>query len=157
LDTTGSNWFVLLTRANRTGRVVRACRDRGVPTFAPKITTDIGRLIWAFPSYVFVLISTLFEVSGLRDVRRVAGPLAPGDAARVRDLRAQAAPDDVIPYRIQPGGRFARGQLLYIRAGPFVGRVGTFEGSTMGRARLTIEFMGSQATVFVPLHQITGD
>jgi len=144
-------WLVLVTNSQRTGRIVRSFEEQSIPHFAPRTISDLGRLIWVFPTYVFVKFFSSFHESyfwGVKGVRRVHH-LAPDDVNRLERLQSRAV-DNIIRNEDELLSRFARGAILEINSGSFQGHRCTFNEKLRGtKCLVTIHCFGRPVQVTV--------
>jgi hypothetical protein len=149
-------WLVLVTNSQRTGRIVRSLEEYNIPHFAPRTLSDVGRLVWLFPTYIFALLSgsyTIHDLWAMRGVRRVI-PLDRHDVVRLDSLRNQAINNLIMNQ--QGESKYKRGQILYINDGPFNGHKCSFDCQVSSmKCSVVIQCFGRETKVTVEEGQLS--
>jgi len=129
------NWLVVFTTSQRTGRIVQGLgQSPGFRVFAPKTLSSLGRIVWLFPTYIFVLLENatrraqLWDFRGVRKIVELRRP----DVERLNDLISRSESFHGHPNVIRPVGtslnaRYHKGQTVFIKNGPFKGHKATFD------------------------------
>lgn len=151
-------WYAVQVKRCSEDRTAHLLRIRSVATFLPLIEAvrrcgcagTVARLEPLFPGYLFVQMAPVdvspeawHAVRWAPGVRRVLG--ADGDPVAVPDAVIDAIRERVRDLGfVRPGARFAAGDRVRMRRGPFAGLEAVFERpmSRRGRVLVLLELLG---------------
>jgi transcription elongation factor/antiterminator RfaH len=147
------SWYTLYTKPNAERKVAGTLDERGIETFVPEIydpkKSTNGSPIPFFPCYLFIyadlnqLASSQWQwTPGLRNIVAFDGAPIPV-CDQVIDLIRQSL-TEYNRNATRPQPKFAPGDVVRIKSGPFADLVALFERQTTSAERVTVllNFLG---------------
>jgi transcriptional antiterminator RfaH len=157
------SWLVCRTEPRKEHWAVENIKRQGLTYYLPiccELDRGTLRESLLFPGYVFVKApkrrwASVASTYGILDVVMVGTNPAWLEDTVVDALQASQNEAGVVMLPDRPTARFAKGQKVKLRSGPFLGYIGIYEGSTRSdRERVLLSLLGRVTPLDVASDQI---